>query len=96
MYARFSEKKEQEGKKELRKSSRKIDLIGRFFDGAKRYFVAALVFSLAATALNALTPQIFRFGVDSLLEDAERVGLGGNLWFLAVLLIGIAVAAGIS
>ncbi len=75
---------------------RKWGLIRRFFDGSKRYFVIAVAASLATTVLNALTPQIFRFSIDSVLGGNEYAYLAGHLWLLALLLVGVAVLSGIS
>lgn len=73
---------------------RKLSLINKFFSGARKYFAAAVFASLAATVLNALTPQIFRFGIDSVIGGEGF--LTKHLWMLAMLLIGVAVLSGIS
>lgn len=73
---------------------RKLNLVHRFFDGAKRYFVVAVAASLAATVLNALTPQIFRFGIDSVLGGSEYPYLSGHLWILALFLVLVAACSG--
>lgn len=75
---------------------RKLNLIHRFFDGSKGYFAAAVAASLATTVLNALTPQIFRFSVDSVLGGRKYVYLSEHLWLLSLLLIAVAVLSGIS
>lgn len=75
---------------------RKLNLVHRFFGGAKRYFAVAVAASLAATVLNALMPQIFRFGIDSVLGGSEYPYLSGHLWVLALLLILVAACSGIS
>lgn len=75
---------------------RKWGLIRRFFDGSKRYFVIAVAASLATTVLNALTPQIFRFSIDSVLGGSKYAYLAEHLWILALLLVGVAVLSGIS
>lgn len=75
---------------------RKLNLIRRFFDGSKAYFAIAAASSLAATALNALTPQIFRFSIDSVLGGSKYVYLSKHLWILALLLIAAATLSGIS
>ena len=46
---------------------RKTELILRYFHGSKRYFLCAVAASFLTTALNAVTPQIFRFGIDKVL-----------------------------
>lgn len=71
-------------------------MIRRFFDGSKTYFAAALAASLATTVLNALTPQIFRFSIDSVLGGSQYTYLSEHLWILALLLIAVAVLSGIS
>lgn len=53
---------------------RKLNLILRFFEGAKGYFLIAIAASLITTILNSLTPQIFRFTVDSVLEGKKYAG----------------------
>lgn len=75
---------------------RKFNLIRRFFDGSKLYFAVAVAASLAMTVFNALTPQIFRFSIDSVLGSGEYIYLSGHLWILSLLLIGVAVLSGIS
>ena len=75
---------------------RKGDLIRQFFDGSKRYFLIALAASLVTTVLNALTPQIFRFSIDSVLSGSDFAFLSENLWILALLLVGVAALSGIS
>lgn len=75
---------------------RKWGLIRRFFDGSKRYFVIAVAASLATTVLNALTPQIFRFSIDSVLGGSKYAYLAEHLWILALLLVGVAVLSGMS
>ena len=75
---------------------RKGDLIRQFFDGSKRYFLIALTASLVTTVLNALTPQIFRFSIDSVLGGSKYMYLADHLWILALLLVGVAVLSGIS
>jgi uncharacterized membrane protein YcaP (DUF421 family) len=50
----------------------KVKLIFRFFKGAKRYFIAAVIASLFTTVLNSLTPQIFRFTVDDVLAALRQ------------------------
>lgn len=75
---------------------RKWDLIRQFFDGSKRYFVIAVAASLVTTVLNALTPQIFRFSIDSVLGGSKYVYLAEHLWILALLLVSVAILSGIS
>ncbi len=77
-------------------SYRKRNLIFLFFDGAKGYFAIAMAASLATTVLNAMTPQIFRFSIDSVLGGSDFAYLSEHLWILALLLIGVAALSGIS
>lgn len=75
---------------------RKWNLIRRFFDGSKGYFGIAVAASLAVTVFNALTPQIFRFSIDSVLGGKKYAYLSEHLWLLAALLITVAVLSGIA
>lgn len=52
--------------------------------------------SLATTVLNSLTPQIFRFSIDSVLGGSKYAYLSDHLWILALLLVGVAVLSGLS
>ena len=52
--------------------------------------------SLATTALNSLTPQIFRFSIDSVLDGTKYEYLSDHLWILALLLVTVAALAGLS
>ena len=74
---------------------RKIKLILRFFKGAKIYFVTAIIASLMMTLLNSLTPQIFKFTIDSVLGSEEHPFLKENLWVMALLIIATALLSGI-
>lgn len=76
------------------KKNKKTELILRFFQGSKRFFVIAVLASLATTILNSLTPQIFRFTVDSVLGGSEYSYLAEHLWVMALLLIGVALLSG--
>ena len=75
---------------------RKWNLIRQFFVGSKKYFAIAVAASLVTTALNALTPQIFRFSIDSVLDGTQYGYLSGRLWILAVLLVAVAALSGFS
>ena len=48
----------------------KAALIWRFLRPSVGLFIAALVFSMLNTVFNAITPQIIRLTVDSILGDA--------------------------
>lgn len=73
---------------------RKIQLINKFLQGSKGYFAIAVVSSLIATVLNALTPQVFRFSIDEVLRRGGKNYLSENLWILALMIVVIAVASG--
>ena len=73
---------------------RKIQLILHYFKGAKRYFLAAVLASLITTVFNALTPQIFRFTIDSVLEGNDYPYLAEHLWIMALILVGVALFSG--
>lgn len=76
------------------KKNRKLQIIGRFFTGAKKYFVAAVIASFLTTILNALTPQIFRFTIDSVLSGKEYPYLSRHLWMIALVLVAVALLSG--
>lgn len=58
------------------------------------YFVTAVIASLFMTLLNSLTPQIFRFTIDSVLGSDEYPYLAENLWVMALALVGTAFVSG--
>ncbi len=72
----------------------KIQLILSYFKGAKRYFMAAVIASLITTVFIALTPQIFRFTIDYLLEGNDYPYLAEHLWIMALILVGVALFSG--
>lgn len=74
--------------------NRKIQLIGRFFTGAKKFFAAAVAASFLTTILNALTPQIFRFTIDSVLGGKQYPYLSRHLWMIALVLVAVALFSG--
>lgn len=74
----------------------KLHLISRFSIGSRKYFAVAVIASLLATVFNMMTPQVFRFGVDSVLDSAENPWFASHLWVLALLLVLIAIASGAS
>ncbi len=80
----------------MKEKNRKLRLILRFFKGSKKYFVVAVLASLATTIFNALTPQIFRFSIDEVLKGDNHVFLSEHLWILSAILIGVAVLSGCS
>lgn len=92
MYNGLHENKRGDEKEKLMK--RKIQLILRYFKGAKKYFLAAVIASLITTVFNALTPQIFRFTIDSVLEGNDYPYLAEHLWIMALLLVGVALFSG--
>lgn len=79
----------------IKKKNRKLQLIARFFTGAKKYFVTAVIASLFMTLLNSLTPQIFRFTIDSVLGSEEYPYLAEHLWIMSLILIGTALLSGV-
>ncbi len=80
----------------MRKGNRKLKLVARFFTGAKKYFALAVGASFVTTVFNSLTPQIFRFTIDSVLGEGKYPYLSEHLWMMALLLIGMAVLSGVS
>ena len=77
-------------------SNRKLTLIFRFFRGSKRYFLSAVAASFVTTALNAVTPQIFRFSIDKVLSGQGYEYLRSHLYLLALAIILVAVLSGLS
>ena len=92
----LSEGRRRRSKKEVMKKHKRIDLVLRFFQGSKRFFVIAIVASFATTILNSLTPQIFRFTVDSVLDGSKYGYLREHLWIMALVLMGIALLSGVA
>lgn len=80
----------------MKTRNRKLQLIVQFFYGAKRYFAAAVAASFFTTALNALTPQIFRFTIDEVLGGERYPYLEKHLWVVALALIGTALLSGLT
>lgn len=78
------------------KKNRKLNLILKFFDGSKKYFVIAVIASLATTILNALTPQIFRFSIDEVLSGNRYTFLSEHLWIVSGVLVMTAVLSGLA
>lgn len=78
----------------MNNKNRKLQLIARFFTGAKKYFLAAVAASFMTTILNSLTPQIFRFTIDSVLGDNKYPYLAKHLWVMALILVGTALLSG--
>lgn len=74
--------------------NRKIRLTLRFFKGAKRYFIVAVIASFITTVFNSLTPQIFRFTIDSVLDGDKYPYLAEHLWIIAGVLVGVAMLSG--
>ena len=75
--------------------NRKFRITAKFFTGAKKYFVMAVFASFITTILNSLTPQIFRFKIDSVLGSNQYPFLSEHLWIMALVVIGVAVMSGI-
>lgn len=78
----------------MSKKHRKADLVMGFFQGSKKYFLVAVSASLVTTGLNSLTPQIFRFTVDSVLGGDKYKYLSEHLWIMALMLVGVALFSG--
>lgn len=78
------------------KKGGRFHLILRFSRNTKRCFILVLVSSLVSTVLNTLIPRIFSFTVDRVLVADGISYLKENLWILAVLVAGIALANGIA
>ena len=94
LYCIIDYMKIKEGDEQKKNMKRRIQLILRYFQGAKKYFFFAVLASLVTTALNSLTPQIFRFTVDSVLEGNGYLYLEENLWIMALILVGVALLSG--
>ena len=75
--------------------NREFRITAKFFTGAKKYFVMAVFASFITTILNSLTPQIFRFTIDSVLGSNQYPFLSEHLWIMALVVIGVAVMSGI-
>lgn len=84
------------GERILSKKNGKAELVLRYFKGSKRYFACAVAASFAATALNAVTPQIFRFSIDEVLGGDGFGYLKGHLWILALAIVAVALLSGIA
>lgn len=76
------------------KKHRRLKLISRFFTGARGAFGAAVAASFITTILNALTPQIFRFTIDSVLGSGSYPWLSEHLWVMALVLTAVALLSG--
>lgn len=80
----------------MSRKGRKAQLILRYFHGSRRYFICAAAASLLTTALNAVTPQIFRFSIDQVLGGNEYGFLRERLWIPGLAVVGVAALSGIS
>lgn len=80
----------------MKNTSRKLQIISRFFAGARVYFVAAVAASFLTTVFNALIPQIFRFTIDSVLGSETYPYLKNHLWMIALVLVGVALLSGVA
>ena len=76
------------------KKHRRLQLTSRFFVGARGAFAAAVAAAFLTTALNSLTPQIFRFTIDSVLDGNEYPYLSSHLWIMGLILAGVALLSG--
>lgn len=78
------------------KKHRRLQLISRFFVGARGAFAAAVAASFITTILNALTPQIFRFTIDSVLGSDGYPYLSEHLWVMGLVLAGVALLSALA
>lgn len=76
--------------------NRKIQLTFRFSKERKKYFAVAVIASFITTVFNSLTPQIFRFTIDSVLDGDKYPYLSEHLWVIAGVLVGVAMLSGVS
>ena len=76
------------------KKHRRLQLISRFLVGARGAFAAAVAASFITTVLNSLTPQIFRFTIDSVLGSSRYPYLSEHLWVMALILAAVALLSG--
>lgn len=76
------------------KKHRRLQLTSRFFVGARGAFAAAVAAAFLTTALNSLTPQIFRFTIDSVLAGKDYPYLSSHLWIMGLILAGVALLSG--
>lgn len=79
----------------MKEKHKKTKWMGRFFQNARTYFIIAVLASFLSTGLNALTPQVFRFTIDSVLGSQEYSYLSSHLWLIAGLLVFLAFLSGI-
>ncbi len=80
----------------MKEKHSKTKLILRYFHGSKRYFALAVLASFVTTALNAVTPQIFRFSIDQVLGGSGYGFLRENLWVLSLAIVAVAAGSGLS
>lgn len=92
-YTRAIRKNDGEG---YMKKHRRLQLILRFFEGTRGAFAAAVAASFVTTILNSLTPQIFRFTIDSVLGSDDYPYLSGHLWVMGLVLTGVALLSGLA
>lgn len=76
------------------KKHRRLQLTSRFFVGARGAFAAAVAAAFLTTALNSLTPQIFRFTIESVLDGKDYPYLSSHLWIMGLILAGVALLSG--
>lgn len=79
----------------MNRKYRKTELILRYFQGSRRYFACAVLASFVTTGLNAVTPQIFRFGIDRVLGGGGYLYLKEHLWVLSLAIVSVAVLSGL-
>lgn len=79
----------------MKRTYGKTELILRYFQGSRRYFACAVLASFVTTVLNAVTPQIFRFGIDRVLGGGGYLYLKEHLWVLSLAIVAVAVLSGL-
>lgn len=93
------------------KFNSRTELVLYYLNGSKRYFVAFILFSCLVSLLDLLNPRIISFAVDSIIGAKEAAlpsflqkgldsfggitWLRGNLWFVACIILVIAVVSAI-
>ncbi len=80
----------------MNRKGRKAKLILRYFHGSRRYFICAAAASLLTTALNVVTPEMFRLRIDQVLGGKEYGFLREGLWIPGLAVVGVAALSGIS
>ncbi len=64
--------------------------------GLKRYFIIAIIASIFTAIFNAVTPQIIRIAIDSVIQDVQKVDSAYKLLAMVAVLIFAALLSGLS